>query len=75
MMNSPFATTAAKQIAATFGETLTPKEFVQTAFLKVLDGGPNEAEMKVSLEYLQKQPAREHFVTALINLNDFVMIR
>ena len=75
MMNSPFATTAAKQIAATFGETLTPEEFVQTAFLKVVAREPNEAEMKVSLEYLQKQPAREHFVTALINLNDFVMIR
>ena len=33
------------------------------------------AELAESLAYLNEQPKREHFIHALINLNDFLMIR
>lgn len=75
MMNSSLATASAKQIATTFEAELTPEEFVSMAFLKILARQPDESELKVSLAYLEEQPNREHFITALINLNDFVMIR
>lgn len=75
MMNSPLATMSAKQIATTFKADLAPEMFVQTAFLKILARRPSESEFTVSLAYLKEQPTREHFITALINLNDFVMIR
>ena len=75
MMNSPLATAAAKQIATTFDTDLSREEFVRTAFLAILARQPNDSELTVSLSYLNKHPTREHFITALINLNDFVMIR
>ena len=43
--------------------------------ISLLARKPNETELTVSLAYLEKQPNREHFINALINLNDFVMIR
>ncbi|HCK72940.1 MAG TPA: hypothetical protein DHW38_15295 [Planctomycetaceae bacterium] len=75
MMNSQLATASAKQITTTFNSDLTREAFVQAAFLKILARKPNETELTVSLAYLEKQPNREHFINALINLNDFVMIR
>ena len=75
MMNSPLATGSAKQIVTTFNADLSMEEFVRTAFLKILARQPNNSELTVSLSYLDKHPTREHFITALINLNDFVMIR
>jgi hypothetical protein len=75
MMNSPLATAAAKQIATTFHADLTQEEFVRAAFLKVLGRQPNDSELTVSLTYLKEQAAPEYFIAALINLNDFVMIR
>ena len=75
MMNSPLATAAAKQIATTFDTDLSREEFVRTAFLTILARQPNDSELTVSLSYLNQHPTREHFITALINLNDFVMIR
>ena len=75
MMNSPLATAAAKQIATTFHTDLTQEEFVRAAFLKVLGRQPNDSELTVSLTYLKEQAAPEYFIAALINLNDFVMIR
>ncbi len=75
MMNSPLATASAKQIATTFKADLGREEFVRTAFLKILARQPNESELAVSLAYLKDNPAREYFITGLINLNDFVMIR
>ena len=75
MMNSQFATASAKQITTTFNSALTREAFVQAAFLKLLARQPNETELTVSLAYLEKHPNREHFINALINLNDFVMIR
>ncbi|MBT6721749.1 MAG: DUF1553 domain-containing protein [Planctomycetaceae bacterium] len=75
MMNSPLATAAAKQIATTFHADLTQEEFVRAAFLKVLGRQPNDSELTVSLTYLKEKAAPEYFIAALINLNDFVMIR
>ena len=75
MMNSQLATASAKQITTTFNSALTREAFVQAAFLKLLARQPNETELTVSLAYLEKHPNREHFINALINLNDFVMIR
>jgi len=75
MMNSQTATVSAKQIATTFNPDMSPEAFVRNAFLKILARPPIEAELAESLSYLQDQPKREHFIHALINLNDFLIIR
>jgi hypothetical protein len=75
MMNSQTATASAKQIAATFKTDMSPEAFIRDAFLKILARPPAEAELAESLSYLQDQPKREHFIHALINLNDFLVIR
>ena len=75
MMNSQTATAAAKQIAATFSPDMNSGEFVRAAFMKILAREPAEAELAESLSYLRDEPRREYFVHALINLNDFLVIR
>ena len=75
MMNSQTAAVSAKQIAAVFEMNMSPDAFVRAAFLKILARPPAPAELVESLAYLKAQPKREHFVHALINLNDFLMIR
>ena len=54
---------------------MSPKAFVRAAFSKILARPPAQAELAESLAYLEVQPKREHFIHALINLNDFLMIR
>ena len=75
MMNSQTATASAKQIAALFEPEMSPEAFVRAAFSKILARPPAQAELAESLAYLEVQPKREHFIHALINLNDFLMIR
>ncbi len=75
MMNSPTATSSARQIAATFKPGLSHEVFARAAFLKILARQPAEAELAESLTYLKGQPKREHFIHALINLNEFLTIR
>ena len=75
MMNSQTAAASAKQIAAVFGPEMSPEAFVRAAFSKILARPPAQAELAESLAYLEVQPKREHFIHALINLNDFLMIR
>ena len=75
MMNSQTAATAAQQIAATFKPELSAETFVRSAFLKILARQPTDAELTESLSYLKDQPRREHFIHALLNLNDFLVIR
>ena len=75
MMNSQTATAAAKQIAATFSSDMNSGEFVRAAFMKILAREPAEAELAESLSYLRDEPRREYFIHALINLNDFLVIR
>lgn len=75
MMNSKTAAEAAKQITAIFGKNLDDKAFIQAAFLKVLGRRAHESEFAESLAFLKEQPKRENFVHALLNLNDFLVIR
>ena len=75
MMNSQTATAAAKQIAATFKPGMSPEAFARAAFLKVLGRQAAAAELAASLAFLEEQKKRDHFIHALINLNDFLVIR
>ena len=75
MMNSQTASTSAKQIGAEFETNMSPEAFVRAAFSKILARPPVPVELAESLTYLNEQPKREHFIHALINLNDFLMIR
>ena len=75
MMNSQTASTSAKQIGAEFETNMSPEAFVRAAFSKILARPPVPVELAESLAYLNEQPKREHFIHALINLNDFLMIR
>ncbi|MBO61622.1 MAG: hypothetical protein CMO63_06605 [Verrucomicrobiales bacterium] len=75
MMNSQTAIASAKQIASVFDADLSAEEFVRAAFFKILARQPADSELAECLSYLKKQPKREHFIHALINLNDFMMIR
>ena len=75
MMNSQTSASAAKQITTTFKPDLTPEVFIQAAFLKILARPPSEEELAESLLYLKDQTKREHFIHALLNLNDFLVIR
>ena len=75
MMNSQMSASSARQITAGFPKDMDSKELVQAAFLKILARPPSEGELAESLKYLIEQPKREHFIHALINLNDFLVIR
>ncbi|MGB0582515.1 MAG: DUF1553 domain-containing protein, partial [Limisphaerales bacterium] len=75
MMNSQTTTAASKQIAAAFKQDLTPEAFVQAAFLKILARPAAESELAKSRSYLKGQTKREHFIHALLNHNDFLVIR
>ena len=75
MMNSQTAAASAKQIAAIFEPNISSEALVRAAFSMILARPPTQAELAESLAYLKAQPKREHFIHALINLNDFLMIR
>jgi hypothetical protein len=75
MMNSQTATMAANQITEGFEKGLDQEAFVQAAFFKILARQASESELAESLAFLQEQPDREHFIHALLNLNDFLVIR
>ena len=75
MMNSQTASASAKQIAKSFQSDMVPEAFVEAAFLKILARKPTDKEVAESLSYIKEQPKREHFIHALINLNDFLVIR
>ena len=75
MMNSQTAAASAKQIAAVFETNISSEALVRAAFSMILARPPAQAELVESLAYLKAQPKREHFIHALINLNDFLMIR
>ena len=75
MMNSQSTTAAARQIAAAFEQDMNPEAFIQAAFLKILARPAAESELAKSRSYLKEQPRREHFIHALLNHNDFLVIR
>lgn len=75
MMNSKTTAVAASKIAASFGKDLNDEAFIQAAFFKVLGRKARDSELTESQAFFKEQPKREHFVHALINLNDFLVIR
>ena len=75
LMNSQTATEAAKQISAQFNSVKSSENFISAAFLKILGRKPGDEEIKESLAFLKLQPKRENFIHALLNLNDFQVIR
>ncbi|MGB0326181.1 MAG: PSD1 and planctomycete cytochrome C domain-containing protein [Akkermansiaceae bacterium] len=75
MMNSKTAAEAARKIAASFGKDLDNEKFIKAVFFKILGRKAYESELAESLTFLKQSSNREHFVHALINLNDFFVIR
>ena len=75
MMNSETTSMAARQIAASFKQGMSSETFVQAAFLKILARPAAASELAKSRTYLKAQPQREHFIHALLNHNDFLVIR
>lgn len=75
MMNSREAIEAAGHIASRFNADLTDVEFARSAFLQLLARPPSEAEIQACLSFLKTTPDRVQFVHALLNHNDFQVIR
>ena len=75
MMNSETATRSAREIASMLDPGMSPRSFVRETFRRVLARDPAEEELAESLSYLEDQPRRDYFIHALINLNDFLVIR
>ena len=75
LMNSQTAIVAASQIAAKLKAAKSPEEFIKAAFLKILARQPTAIELTASRSFLKEQAKREYFIQALINHNDFLVIR
>ena len=75
LMNSQTAITAASQITKNLKQKKDPEAFARAAFLKILARQPTSVELTESINFMQEQPRREHFIHALINHNDFLVIR
>ncbi|MFT5299700.1 MAG: hypothetical protein ACI814_000473 [Mariniblastus sp.] len=75
MMNSREAIEAAGHITSSFSPALTDVEFARSAFLQLLARAPSEIEMQACLAFLKANSDRVHFVHALLNHNDFQVIR
>jgi len=75
MMNSRDATAAAETIVSKFKAELTDGEFAQAAFWLLLARAPTGNELDACLAFLKENPSRVQFVQALLNHNDFLVIR
>lgn len=75
MMNSREAIEAAGQIESTFNGSLTDSEFAEAAFLLILARQPSDNETQTCLSFLKDNPDRVQFVHALLNHNDFLVVR
>lgn len=75
MMNSREAYQAAVQIAARFEGLSDGDTFAKEIFQLVLARQPTETELAVCLGFLQEHPNRVQYVHALLNHNDFQVIR
>jgi len=74
LMNSQTAIDSAKKIAAQLSK-MSEEKFIPLVFTKLLGRKPSADELKESKTYLKEQPKREHFIHAILNLNDFLVIR
>ena len=75
MMNSREAIEAAEQLTSGFDADLTDQKFTRATFLQLLSRDPSETEMQACLAFLKTTPDRVQFVHALLNHNDFQVIR
>ena len=75
LMNSRAAVEAAAAIAGQFDSELSAAEFSGRAFLQLLGREPTETELAKCLSFLKEHPGRSQFVHALLNHNDFLVIR
>ncbi len=75
LSNSEIAIEMSNEIAARFEENLARSEFAEQAFHLVLCRKPNEAELAECVSFLENGSDRADLVHALLNHNDFIMIR
>ena len=75
MMNSREAIEAARHISSRYNADLTDEEFARSAFLQLLARTPSETEIQACRSFLKATPDRVQFVHALLNHNDFQVIR
>ncbi len=75
MMNSREAIDAASQINSQLNAELTDAQFAAAIFLQLLGRTPSETETRACLAFLKVTPDRVQFVHALLNHNDFQVIR
>jgi len=64
-----------EEMSARFGENLSDSDFAAAAFHLILCREPNKAELGECVSFLEEDPDRSRLVLALLNHNDFVMIR
>ena len=75
MMNSREAIEAANHIAAQFDKGIPDNEFARAAFLQLLARSPTDDELAACTDFLNSNSDRVQFVHALLNHNDFQVIR
>ncbi len=75
MMNSRAALEAARQIDSQFDAGLQDSDFAEVIFLMLIGRSPSPDETEACLAFLQRTPDRVQFVHALLNHNDFLVIR
>ncbi len=75
LSNSKLALEMAAKIPAAFGENLSTTEFAREAFQLILCREPNPSELAECVNFLNEEKDRGRLVHALLNHNDFIMIR
>ena len=75
LMNSQTAAEVSQKIAERLGGDKDNEKFVESIFLQMLGRQPSSTEVSESLAFLQEQPNRQNFIHAILNLNDFLVIR
>ena len=75
LMNSREAIESANLITSQFDLKLTDIQFIEAAFLRLLARSPTQQETKACLDFLKDNRERNQFIHALLNHNDFQVIR
>ena len=77
MLNSRASAEAAGHILKTMNTPvkLNDNDLIKQAFQKLLGRTPTDSEVRLSIEFLNDHSDRIHFIHALLNHNDFLVIR
>ena len=75
MMNSRIAIESAKMIAETVEKNIGDGDFADRAFFLLLCRTPSDAEANACREFLDTNLVRDQYIHALLNHNDFLVIR